>query len=62
MTAQKHQILNSSENKELKLATDYVQQTGNHIFLTGKAGTGKTTFLHNLKNITTKQLIITAPN
>jgi DNA-directed RNA polymerase subunit F len=61
MIVQRDKKLNSSENKELKLAADYVQQTGNHIFLTGKAGTGKTTFLHNLKNITTKRLIVTAP-
>ena len=32
-----------SENHELNLAQDFVQYTGSHIFLTGKAGTGKTT-------------------
>ena len=30
-------------------------------FLTGKAGTGKTTFLHNLQKNTAKRMIITAP-
>ena len=50
-----------SENHELNLAGDYVQYTGSHIFLTGKAGTGKTTFLHKLKENTTKRMIITAP-
>ena len=49
-----------SENHELKLARDFVQYTGNHVFLTGKAGTGKTTFLHNLKGNTAKRMIITA--
>jgi tRNA A37 threonylcarbamoyladenosine biosynthesis protein TsaE len=39
-----------SENHELNLAGDFVQYTGSHIFLTGKVGTGKTTFLHKLKN------------
>ena len=29
-------------NHELKLAQDFIQYTDNHIFLTGKAGTGKT--------------------
>jgi hypothetical protein len=49
------------ENPELKLARDFVQYTGSHIFLTGKAGTGKTTFLHNLKGNTAKRMIVTAP-
>ncbi|MCP4578973.1 MAG: AAA family ATPase [Deltaproteobacteria bacterium] len=48
-------------NLELKLAGDFVQYTGRHIFLTGKAGTGKTTFLHNLKGNTAKRMIVTAP-
>ena len=52
---------NPSENHELKLAEAFVQHTGSHIFLTGKAGTGKTTFLHKLKKNTEKRMIITAP-
>jgi len=48
-------------NHELELAGDFVQYTGSHIFLTGKAGTGKTTFLHNLKGFSAKRMIITAP-
>ena len=53
-------------NHELKLAGDFVQYTGSHIFLTGKAGTGKTTFLHNLKGPLSntgaaKRMIVTAP-
>jgi hypothetical protein len=48
-------------NRELKLAGDFVQYTGRHVFLTGKAGTGKTTFLHNLRNNTAKRMIVTAP-
>ncbi|MBN2321781.1 MAG: helix-turn-helix domain-containing protein [Acidobacteria bacterium] len=49
------------ENLQLKLAYDYVQWTGENIFLTGKAGTGKTTFLHNLKGHCTKRMIVVAP-
>lgn len=49
------------ENHELKLARDFVKYTGRHIFLTGKAGTGKTTFLHQLKGNTEKRMVITAP-
>lgn len=51
----------SIPNHELKLANDFVQYTGSHIFLTGKAGTGKTTFLHNLQKESAKRMIITAP-
>ncbi len=51
----------SNPNPELQLAHDFVQYTGSHIFLTGKAGTGKTTFLHNLQGQTDKRMIITAP-
>jgi hypothetical protein len=49
------------ENRELKLAMAFIQDTANHIFLTGKAGTGKTTFLEQLKGKSSKRMIITAP-
>jgi hypothetical protein len=48
-------------NPELQLAFEYVQYTSKNIFLTGKAGTGKTTFLHNLKKLSPKRMIVTAP-
>ena len=48
-------------NPELRLAFDFLQHTSNNIFLTGKAGTGKTTFLHALKKKTPKRMIVTAP-
>ena len=48
-------------NEPLNLAFDFVQYTGQHIFLTGKAGTGKTTFLLNLKNKSPKRMIVVAP-
>lgn len=48
-------------NPELQLANDFVRHTSHNIFLTGKAGTGKTTFLHKLKNKTSKRMIVTAP-
>ncbi|NOX42826.1 MAG: AAA family ATPase [Gammaproteobacteria bacterium] len=49
------------KNPELQLANDFVQYTSHNIFLTGKAGTGKTTFLHKLKESTPKRMIVTAP-
>ncbi len=49
------------QNEQLKLASEFVQFTNKNIFLTGKAGTGKTTFLHNLKKITPKRMVVVAP-
>ncbi len=48
-------------NPELKLAYDFVRLTGKNIFLTGKAGTGKTTFLHFLRKNLNKRLVVVAP-
>ncbi|MEA2110172.1 MAG: AAA family ATPase, partial [Pseudomonadota bacterium] len=53
--------VDDSGNVELQLAREFVEDTGCHIFLTGKAGTGKTTFLKNLKANTAKRMIVTAP-
>ena len=48
-------------NPELHLAEAFVEQTNRALFLTGKAGTGKTTFLRHLRNQTDKRLVVTAP-
>ncbi len=48
-------------NPELQLAHDFVRHTNCNIFLTGKAGTGKTTFLHNLRDNLGKRMVVTAP-
>ncbi len=48
-------------NTELQLAEQYVYETGCNIFLTGKAGTGKTTFLDTLKKDSPKRMVICAP-
>ncbi len=37
------------DNPEMAMADAFVRHTGSNIFLTGKAGTGKTTFLTELK-------------
>ncbi len=50
------------ENVEFNSATEFVQQTDKLIYLTGKAGTGKTTFLKHIKNITEKNTVILAPS
>ena len=48
-------------NPQLKLASEFVQFTDRNIFLTGKAGTGKTTFLHNLRKTCPKRMVVVAP-
>ena len=48
-------------NQDLQLAFDFVKYTNRNIFLTGKAGTGKTTFLHDLKKSSPKRMIVVAP-
>ena len=48
-------------NPELQLAWQFIENTGTHLFLTGKAGTGKTTFLRRLKEQTPKRMVILAP-
>jgi predicted ATPase len=48
-------------NRDLTLAFDFVKYTNRNIFLTGKAGTGKTTFLHDLKKSSPKRMVVMAP-
>lgn len=51
----------NTQNIELQLAFNFVQFTARNIFLTGRAGTGKTTFLHDLKKLSPKRMIVVAP-
>ncbi len=48
-------------NPQLELAYNYVSKTDKNIFLTGKAGTGKTTFLHRIKGEAVKHMVVVAP-
>lgn len=57
----KNMIQLDSDNKKISLTFDFVQYTDRNIFLTGKAGTGKTTFLRNLAQNTYKRMVIVAP-
>ena len=50
-----------TENREQMYAFDLVANTNSCFFLTGRAGTGKTTFLHNVKKNVDKQFITLAP-
>lgn len=48
-------------NKEQMRAFELISSTSSSFFLTGKAGTGKTTFLHNVQRMVNKQFVILAP-
>ena len=48
-------------NADFQLALQFVNQTARHIFLTGKAGTGKTTFLKYVRDHSSKKMVILAP-
>jgi len=54
-------MFNSETVHPAELASRFVNYTSRHIFLTGKAGTGKTTFLRNLIGLTHKKAVIVAP-
>ena len=49
------------ENAKLEMVDKFVRYTNMNIFLTGKAGTGKTTFLRGLAANPTKRMVILAP-
>ena len=49
------------QNHEQQLAYELVANTNSSFFLTGRAGTGKTTFLHNVQKLVGKQFITLAP-
>lgn len=52
---------NNNTNPQIELAFDYVQNTNKNIFLTGKAGTGKTTFLQRVRAECFKRCVVVAP-
>jgi nucleoside-triphosphatase THEP1 len=56
-----NQIESNAENTPANTAAKFINQTKRHVFLTGKAGTGKTTFLRNIIKETHKRAVIVAP-
>ncbi len=54
-------MMKEQENEQLALAWQFVERTGVNVFLTGKAGTGKTTFLRRLKERSPKRMVVVAP-
>ncbi|MDR0413704.1 MAG: AAA family ATPase, partial [Dysgonamonadaceae bacterium] len=54
-------IAPDENNSIFQLAADFINQTSEHLFLTGKAGTGKTTFLKYIRANTHKNVVVAAP-
>lgn len=50
-----------NHNKEMNLAWQFIAKTDVSVFLTGKAGTGKTTFLRRLRELSPKRMVVLAP-
>lgn len=48
-------------NEEMNLAWQFIAETNVSVFLTGKAGTGKTTFLRKLRERLPKRMVVLAP-
>lgn len=55
------QETNDTKNSFWELAYAFAEYTGQHLFITGKAGTGKTTFLKQLTGDARKKQVIIAP-
>lgn len=53
--------MKTDPNEEYDLAMQLVETTGKNIFLTGRAGTGKTTFLRELRQRAVKRMVVLAP-
>ncbi len=54
-------MITDTSNINFQLASDFIQYTNRSVFLTGKAGTGKTTFLKYIKQHINKQTAVVAP-
>lgn len=50
-----------TNNLEFQTALDLIQETNQSFFLTGKAGTGKSTFLKHIVEIVSKNFVVVAP-
>lgn len=61
MTDSRSPSLEQTVTDRIDAAVKFINTTSSHIFLTGKAGTGKTTFLKNLARKTHKSFVVIAP-
>lgn len=51
----------AEHNNEMNLAWQFIEGTDVSVFLTGRAGTGKTTFLRRLRQLAPKRIVVVAP-
>lgn len=61
ISVRSHSIGRYSHDADYRLAMSLVEETGQNVFLTGRAGTGKTTFLRELRQRGIKQMLVLAP-
>ncbi len=54
-------LQNIEINPQFEKALELMEDTGKHIFITGRAGTGKSTLLEYFRSITEKNLVVLAP-
>lgn len=54
-------VVLDNTNQEFNYAIDFINHTNKFVYLTGKAGTGKTTFLKYLRETTKKKIVVLAP-
>ncbi|MCX5993990.1 MAG: AAA family ATPase, partial [Chloroflexi bacterium] len=48
-------------NQQFRRALDVMERTGRSVFITGRAGTGKSTLLEYFRTITAKKVVALAP-
>ncbi|MDE3247811.1 MAG: AAA family ATPase [Bacteroidota bacterium] len=53
--------LTDESNAHFALAAKFITETNRSLFLTGKAGTGKTSFLRHIRTVCTKKMVVLAP-
>lgn len=53
--------MNIELNEQFKKALDLMENTDKNVFITGKAGTGKSTLLQYFREITKKKIVVLAP-
>lgn len=53
--------MESAEKSPAEIAAAFINRTNKNVFLTGKAGTGKTTFLKHIVGSTHKKCVVAAP-
>ena len=61
MTNTKHEKTKIEINEQFQHALDIMENSDRSIFITGRAGTGKSTLLNYFRNVTGKKVAVLAP-